>query len=240
MPTGLASTGGFPVASMGVHFDDWGKIPSLSAAFAGKGGQFGPPVGWRPPPGTFGGLPQRPLPPPGPPPGLLPQTNVSMGQFSASSILPGVRPPPASSGQLPSGPPPVPSSGSMFVSPVISETTTLHAQTTPLQDRDQSILGMDDSDGSMLPSPALNPTHPSPHVVPGRPPTAHRPKAGSLIVLGSGNSSSGPSFTPHIPAVAPYQNPPPPPAAKPPPSKPPAPGGHPFGQVDPRDRASQQ
>ena len=228
MPTGLVSTGGFPVASMSVPFD----TSSFPTAYSGKGGQFGPPVGWRPPPGTV----QRPIPPPGPPPGLFPQTNVSMGQFSAGSMMPGIRPSFPSSSQLPSGPPPAvgSSSGSLYVSPTLSDTTTQHALTTPTQLRDQGILGFDglsDSDGGRaLPSPAMNPSMPSPSVVP-----AVRPKAAQLIVLGSGNSASGPTFAANFPA---YQNkaPPPPPKPKPPP----APGGFPFGSVDPRDRAAQQ
>ena len=222
MPTGLASTGGFPVASISVPFD----TSSFPTAYSGKGGQFGPPVGWRPPPGTL----QRPIPPPGPPPGLFSQTNVSQGQFSAGSMMPGVRP------SFPSGSPPVvgSSSGGPFVSPTLSDTTTQHALTTPPQLRDQGILGFDglsDSDGGRaLPSPAMNPSMPSPSVVP-----AVRPKAAQLIVLGSGNSASGPTFAANFPA---YQNkaPPPPPKPKPPP----APGGFPFGSVDPRDRAAQQ
>ena len=157
----------------------------------------------------------------------------SSGQFSQG-------PPPASgssvgnvqwsiSGQSFSG------SGNMFVSPTLSDTTTQHALTTPPQVRDQGLLAFDamsDSDGSrVLPSPALNPSQPSPGVFPAR------PSGGNLIVLGSGNSASGPSFAANIP---PYKNPPPPPAPPPKPKPPPTPGGFPFGPVDPRDRASQQ
>ena len=255
MPTGLASSGGFPVASMGVTFDT-SSMPTANDfrnIFAGKGGsQFGPPVGWRPPPGTLGGFPQRPIPPPGPPPGVLPQTNVLGSQFSAGSVVPGVRPLFSSSGQFSQGPPPASGSsvgnvqwsisgqsfsgsGNMFVSPTLSDTTTQHALTTPPQVRDQGLLAFDamsDSDGSrVLPSPALNPSQPSPGVFPAR------PSGGNLIVLGSGNSASGPSFAANIP---PYKNPPPPPAPPPKPKPPPTPGGFPFGAVDPRDRASQQ
>ena len=255
MPTGLASSGGFPVASMGVTFDT-SSMPTANDfrnIFAGKGGsQFGPPVGWRPPPGTLGGFPQRPIPPPGPPPGVLPQTNVLGSQFSAGSVVPGVRPLFSSSGQFSQGPPPASGSsvgnvqwsisgqsfsgsGNMFVSPTLSDTTTQHALTTPPQVRDQGLLAFDamsDSDGSrVLPSPALNPSQPSPGVFPAR------PSGGNLIVLGSGNSASGPSFAANIP---PYKNPPPPPAPPPKPKPPPTPGGFPFGPVDPRDRASQQ
>ena len=215
--------------------------------FSGKGGsQFGPPVGWRPPPGTYGGLPPRPIPPSGPPPSVLPQTTVSAGQFSAGSMVPGVRPSFSSSGQFPQGPPPASgsslgsvqwsASGNLFVSPTLSDTTTQHALTTPPQVRDQGLLAFDamsDSDGSrVLPSPALNPSQPSPSVFPAR------PSGGNLIVLGSGNSAAGPAFAANVPPA--YTNPPLPPAPPPKPKPPPTPGGFPFGPVDPRDRASQQ
>ena len=240
MPTGLASTGGFPVASMGVPFNS-STLPTgqdFRNIFSGKGGsQFGPPVGWRPPPGTFGGLPPRPIPPPGPPPNVPLPTSSSVGQFSAGPMVPGVRPS-FSTGGLPQGPPPSVGSTSAFVSPVVSEVSTLHAMTTPTDMRDQSILTMGDGpDDIHMPSPALNPAFPTPPVGP-----AVRPKASNTIVLGSGNSSSGPSFAASLPNVqTAYKNkapPPPPPKPKPPPA--PKPGGYAFGPVDPRDMNTQQ
>ena len=240
MPTGLASTGGFPVASMGVTFSS-STFPTgqdFRNVFSGKGGsQFGPPVGWRPPPGPYGGLPPRPIPPVGPPPNVLPPTSGSVGQFSAGPMLPGVRPS-FSTGGLPQGPPPSVGSTSAFVSPVFSEVSTLHAMTTPTDMRDQSILTMGDGpDDLHMPSPALNPAFPTPPVGP-----AVRPKASNTITLSSGTSTSGPSFAANVPNVqTAYKNKAPPPPAPPPkPKPPPTPGGYPFGAVDPRDRASQQ
>ena len=250
MPTGLASTGGFPVASMGVTFSS-SAFPTgqdFRNVFAGKGGsQFGPPVGWRPPPGPYGGLPPRPIPPVGPPPNVLPPASGSVGQFSAGPMVPGVRPTFTASGfsssvpSLPAGPPPSVSSSAAFLSPAISETSTLNALTTPTDMRDQSILTMGDGpDDLHMPSPALNPAFPTPPVGPSVP--AVRAKASNTITLSSATSSSGPSFAANVPNVqTAYKNkapPPPPPKPKPPPA--PKPGGHAFGPVDPRDRDAQQ
>ena len=95
----------------------------------------------------------------------------------------------------------------------------------------------DGPDDIHMPSPALNPAFPTPPVGP-----AVRPKASNTIVLGSGNSSSGPSFAASLPNVqTAYKNkapPPPPPKPKPPPA--PKPGGYAFGPVDPRDMNTQQ
>ena len=152
-PAGLlASTGGFPVASSAMSFSTFDSN-SFNAALGslGKGQTFGPPM--QPP--------QRPLPPPGGFSSISQaaflQQQFSSGAFSASAAMPGVRPPPG----LPSGPPPLPSassSASVYVSPVISETTTLNPMTSPIVDRDAGIIGMDtlsgsDSDGRFLPSP---------------------------------------------------------------------------------------
>ena len=241
MPTGLASTGGFPVASMGVTFSS-SQFPTgqdFRNVFSGKGGsQFGPPVGWRPPQGPYGGLPPRPIPPVGPPPNVLPPASSSVGQFSAGPMVPGIRPS-FSTGGLPQGPPPSVGTTSVF-SPV-SDVSTLHAMTTPTDMRDQSILTMGDGpDDLHMPSPALNPAFPTPPVGPSVP--AVRAKASNTITLSSATSTSGPSFAANVPNVqTAYKNkapPPPPPKPKPPPA--PKPGGHAFGPVDPRDRAAQQ
>ena len=122
--------------------------------------------------------------------------------------------------------------------------------TSPVGDqRLLDVMGMDtlsDSDGTrMLPSPAMQPHHPSPHQqFAHRPPAAQRAKPAApapVITLGSGDSASGPAFAPNLrpPSVVPYLNPPLPAGPPPPAAKPPAPGGHRFGALDPRDAAHQ-
>ena len=238
-PPPLASTGGFPVSSGGfpVPFD-----PSFGKGFPGPP-QPGP--GVPPPPPSFGGKFGHPSFPAAvltinDPAILTPKAHL--GGFSAvssSSMVPGVRPSFTASGfsssgpPLPAGPPPSFASSSAFMSPALSETSTLNALTTPTDMRDQSVLTMDDPDPLSMPSPALSISAPTPPVGP-----TVRPKpAAQTITLGSGNSASGPAFAAHIPA---YKDPPPPPAPPPKPKPPPTPGGYPFGAVHPSDRASQQ